>query len=151
MAGGRGLGRGAIVRTVRLLLLGSLLAGVGLVAGAPSSSAWSNYCTDEATPPGGPDVGVDFGPGLAYAGATLGHGTADGDPAVCVNDETYAVHYTTTSGAYVWVNHCTGGPCAPLLGDTGIKPSGTTTINILPVTTVDPGYDLYVDGTNLTP
>jgi hypothetical protein len=52
---------------------------------------------------------------------------------------------------YTWVNHCTGSSCTPAVGDTGLKPSGPPTINLLPTTTVDPGYDVYVAGTNLTP
>lgn len=148
-------GKGAIVRSVRLILWGSLLAGAMLVVGAGQSSAWTNSCTNEPKlTSGGEDYGIDVGPGDVFVGVDTEAGRlGSAEPAlgVCVNDEVVGVTTTTSSGAYVWVNHCSGGSCSPVLKDTGLKPSGPTTVNILPTTTVDPGYDLYVDGTNLMP
>ena len=127
-----------------------------LVVGAGQSSAWTNYCTNDPTFPVGEDLGVDVGPGIVFVRTDLQLAeltSGNPDPTICVNNEQYSVTVTTTGGPYVWVTNCSNGTCTHgnVLDDTGLKPSGPTTINILPVTTVDPGYDLYVDGTNLTP
>jgi hypothetical protein len=149
----------------RLLLTAIVIAATFAIGTSPVN-AWTNYCTDESPPPAGPDFGIDIGPGVAYLGVTLGHGTptsGSGDPAVCVNNETFAVHFTAVGGTYAWVNHCTGGPCTVTLGNTGLVGSlapttvtGSTTVCVgICVTTpfipikADTGYDVYVAGTKV--
>ena len=140
-------------------MVATLLAGTGLVIGASPGDAFTSSCNNGETltpgvPPTGEDVYVDVnnlvlvGVDLELAEATSGNP----GPIVCVNNDRVSASVHTTGGLYVTVLQCPGtAPCPPLLDDTGLKSSGPTTVNLLPATTVDPGYDLYVDGTNLTP
>lgn len=154
-------------RVLSVLVVAGLV-GAMLLVGARPSTAWTNECTNEGLPPGGDEIGVDVGPGAVFVGVDLEiAGLLSGNPAlgVCVNDDLYGVTTTTVggpgAGPYVWVNHCTGSTCAPLVDDTGLvgTPAPTTTVGSTIVcagvcTTVpfapikvDTGYDVYVDGT----
>lgn len=131
-------------------MLGALvLAGTGLTVGASPGSATHNFCHNEPFPG---DVGVDVGPGFLFVGADTGTSGSLGTYAVCVNNDSVLVGVDTSGAVAVTASQCVGSSpsgCTDILGTTGVVQSGTTTVNLLPSTTIDTGYDLWVDGTNV--